>query len=149
MAAPFLVLLAAGVIEYGKMLSDTQLMQTGVRDAARYLAAVPGLPTAGSADRALAEAQARRLAVTGATGTGGTPRVKDWNATTGAVQIAYRATGNTRDAKTGLRDYRGDNAVYVIRVTGRMTYTGIGLLSALNRGPVAIDAVHEERHLAP
>ena len=148
-ATPFLVLLTAGVIEYGKMLSDTELMQTGVRDAARYLASIPGLPTAATSSRTPIEDQARRLAVTGSIATGASPRVKDWSATASAVQIAYVPSANARDAATGMRPYRGDNAVYVVRVTGSMTYGGIGLLQALHLGPFALRAIHEERHVAP
>ena len=149
LATPFLVLLTAGVIEYGKMLSDTQLMQTGVRDAARYLASIPGLPTGAAPNRSLIEEQARRLAVTGTIASGASSRVKDWSATAGAVQIAYLPSANGRSAVTGLRAYRGDDAVYVVRVTGSMPYTGIGLLQALHLGPFSLRATHEERHVAP
>jgi Flp pilus assembly protein TadG len=149
LATPFLVLLTAGVIEYGKMLSDTQLMQTGVRDAARYLASIPGLPTGAAPNRSLIEEQARRLAVTGTVASGASARIKDWDVTASAVQIAYLPSANGRNAVTGLRSYRGDDAVYVVRVTGSMPYTGIGLLQALHLGSFSLRASHEERHVAP
>jgi hypothetical protein len=147
-ATPFLVLLTAGTIEYGSMLYNAQLMQTGVRDAARYLANMPGLPTASAGTRAPIEDRARRLAVSGTIASGGTPRVKDWHADAGGIQIAYEPIANPRDAVTGLRAYRGDDTVYIVRVTGSMNYTGIGLLQALSIVSVPISAVHEERHVA-
>jgi Flp pilus assembly protein TadG len=145
-ATPFLVLLTAGVIEYGSMLRATELMQTGVRDAARYLANMPGLPQASSADRSSIEDRARRLAVTGTIASNGAPRVKDW--ATSGVQVTYEPIANPRDATTGLRAHRGDNTIYVVRVTGTMNYTGVGLLQALRVGPVIVSAAHEERHVA-
>jgi Flp pilus assembly protein TadG len=147
-AIPFLVFLTAGIVEYGRMIYTTQLLQTGVRDAARYLASLPGLPGASSALRDAAEARARRLAATGSI-TGGPLRVAGWSADAAGIGIAYEPVANPRDAVTGLRAFRGDDTVYVVRVTGSMSYTGIGLLQALRIGPVAVNAVHEERHVAP
>jgi Flp pilus assembly protein TadG len=147
-AIPFLVFLTAGIVEYGRMMYATQLMQAGVRDAARYLASLPGLPGASSASRDAAETRARRLAVTGSI-TGGPTRVAGWSADAAGLGIAYEAVANPRDAATGLRAYRGDDTVYVVRVMGSMSYTGIGLLRALRIGPVVVNATHEERHVAP
>jgi Flp pilus assembly protein TadG len=147
-AIPFLVFLAAGIVEYGRMMYSTQIMQTGVRDAARYLASLPGLPNASSASRDAAETRARQLAATGSI-TGGPMRVAGWSADAAGVGIAYEGVANPRDAATGLRAYRGDDTVYVVRVTGSMSYTGMGLLQALRIGPVVINATHEERHVAP
>ena len=148
-ATPFLVLLTAGIVEYGSMMYSAQLLQAGVRDAARYLATLPGLPTAPAAARQQAEARARQLAVTGTVASGGRPRVQHWTADEAGVAIAYAAVANPRDAATGLRAYRGDDAVYVVRVTGRIDHPGIGLLQAIRVGPVPVNAVHEERHVAP
>jgi Flp pilus assembly protein TadG len=145
-ATPFLVFLTAGIIEYGSMLRSTELMQTGVRDAARYLASMPGLPVAPTATRSSIEQRARLLATTGMITTGGTPRVRDW--TTAGVQVTYEPIANPRDDASGLRQHRGDDNIYIVRVTGTMNYTGIGMLRTLGIGPVAVTAAHEERHVA-
>lgn len=145
-ATPFLVFLTAGIIEYGSMLRSTELMQTGVRDAARYLASMPGLPVSPTATRSTIEQRARLLATTGTITTGGTPRVRDWSAA--GVQVTYEPVSNPRDETSGLRQHRGDDKIYIVRVTGTMNYTGIGMLRALGIGPVVVTAAHEERHVA-
>lgn len=147
-ATPFLVFLTAGIVEYGTLLYSMDLMQTGVRDAARYLASVPGLPAASGTDKAAMEARARRLAVTGQITTGGTARIRDWAADAAGVSIAYEANANPRDGVTGLRSYRGDDTVYVVRVTGTVNYKGIGLIRLLGVDTVPMNAIHEERHVA-
>jgi Flp pilus assembly protein TadG len=145
-ATPFLVFLTAGIVEYGSMLRSTELMQTGVRDAARYLASMPGLPVAPTATRSTIEQRARLLATTGTITADGTPRVRDW--TTAGVQVTYEPIANPRDITSGLRQHRGDDNIYVVRVTGTMNYKGIGMLRALGIGPVVVSAAHKERHLA-
>ena len=89
------------------MFYNFQLMQTGVRDAGRYLSRVP--------DLAAAEDSAKRLAVTGSILSGQTARVGWWK--TEHVQISYRTIDNPRDATTGLRNYRGADTMTTIRVS--------------------------------
>jgi hypothetical protein len=80
--------------------------------------------------------------------TGGAPRLSDWRADAAGLHIAYEPVANPRDATTGLRKHRGDEVIHVVRVTGSMSYTGVGVLRALGIGPVPVNAVHEERHVA-
>lgn len=134
---PFMVFLGLGVFEYGHMLYDLQLMHTGVADAARYLARVPA-PSA-------AEADARRLAVTGSIVAGKPARVRGW--TTETVQVAYETTANPRDHTTGLRLYRGGDTLTVVHVSTTMTYQGPGIIAALGLGNGRIGAAHEERYV--
>ena len=54
LAFPFLLALMAGLFEFGSVFYNFELMQTGVRDAGRYLSRVP--------DLAAAEESAKRLA---------------------------------------------------------------------------------------
>lgn len=134
---PFLVAVSAGLFEFGAMFYNFQLMQTGVRDAGRYLSRVPEL--------AMAEENAKRLAVTGSVLPNQPSRVSWWN--TGQVQISYRTVANPRDATTGLRNYRSGDTVTIVRVSTSVPYAGAGLLSAIGLGPVQIGAVHEERYV--
>ena len=132
---PVLLALGGGVMEFGVAMYRLQLVEAGVRDAARYLARMP--------DPALAEAPARLLAVTGSI-TGAAPaRVRDWEA--GQVQIAYRAVANPRDAATGRRPYRGGDVVQVVRVSTSVPYAGIGFLAAAGLSDLRLSADHEER----
>ena len=119
------------------MFYNFQLMQTGVRDAGRYLSRVP--------DLAAAEDSAKRLAVTGSILSGQTARVGWWK--TEHVQISYRTTANPRNATTGLRNYRGADTITTIRVSTTAPYEGMGLLSAIGLSTTQIGASHEERYV--
>jgi Flp pilus assembly protein TadG len=134
---PFLVAVSAGLFEFGSMFYNFQLMQTGVRDAGRYLSRVP--------DLAAAEDSAKRLAVTGSILSGQTARVGWWK--TEHVQISYRTTANPRNATTGLRNYRGADTITTIRVSTTAPYEGMGLLSAIGLSTTQIGASHEERYV--
>jgi hypothetical protein len=137
LALPFLVALGFGAFEFGSAFYNTQLIQTGVRDATRYLAR--------AADPTAAEENARRLAVTGSINSGSPARVKWWQ--TQHVSISYRNEANPRDPATGLRDYRGDDTITIVRVSTTVTYGGLGMLAALGLGNPQITAAHEERHV--
>lgn len=134
---PFLIAVSAGLMEFGAMFYNYQLMQTGVRDAGRYLSRVP--------DLAAAEENAKRLAVTGSIVSGQPARVSWW--TPAQVEIGYRTIANPRDAATGLRDYRAGDSVTIVRVSTSVPYAGTGLLSSLGLGSVQIGAAHEERYV--
>jgi Flp pilus assembly protein TadG len=134
---PFLLIVAAGLFEFGSIFYNFQLMQTGVRDAGRYLSRVP--------DLAPAEESAKRLAVTGSIVSGAPARVAWW--TSAHIAITYRTTANPRDATTGLRNYRAGDTVTTIRVATTVPYQGMGLLSIIGLGPLQINAAHEERYV--
>ena len=137
LAFPFIVLLGAGLFEYGSLFYNYELIQTGVRDAARYLARTP--------DTAATETAARNLALTGTVDGTGTRRVSWWQS--GAIQITYRTTSNPVDATTGRRIYRGGDPIKVVRVGTALDYNGLGLLTAVGLGPVHVTAAHEERYV--
>jgi Flp pilus assembly protein TadG len=137
LSVPFLIAVGAGLFEFGSVFYNFQLIQTGVRDAGRYLSRAP--------DLAAAEGNAKRLAVTGSTVTGQPARVSWWKAE--QVSISYRITANPRDATTGLRNYRAGDTVTTIRVSTIAPYQGMGLLSAIGLGTVQITAAHEERYV--
>jgi Flp pilus assembly protein TadG len=137
LAFPFLAILMAGLFEFGLIFYNFQLVQTGVRDAGRYLSRVE--------DLAASQENAKRLAVTGSISTGQPARVTWWN--TGQVQVTTQALANPRDATTGLRNYRAGDTLTVVRVSTSIPYEGIGLLAALGVGPIQISAAHEERHV--
>ncbi len=119
------------------MFYNFELMQTGVRDAGRYLSRVP--------DLGAAEESAKRLAVTGSIASGQAARV-DWWAP-GHIQISYRTIENPRDATTGLRNYRAGDTLTIVRVSTSVPYEGMGLLAAIGLGPIQINAAHEERYV--
>ncbi len=138
LAFPFIVMLASGLFEYGSIFYQYELIQTGLRDAARYLARVE--------NPAASEATARNLAIRGTVDTTGAARVKDWQPAD--IQIAYETTPNPIiDTATGARLYRGRNPLIVIRLSTSIDHSGLGLLQAVGLGPVVITASHEERYV--
>ena len=134
---PFLVLLASGLFEFGSLFYNYEMIQTGVRDAARYLARVGNLPAS--------EAAARNLAVRGTVDASAPLRVSWWNGAD--VQIIYKTTPNPVDPDTGLRLYRGSDPLTVVRVSTDLDYNALGLFNALGLGPVRVTAAHEERYV--
>jgi Flp pilus assembly pilin Flp len=137
LSLPFIAMLAAGLFEYGALFYNFELVQTGVRDAARYLARVP--------DPAASETTARNLALRGTVDPAGTLRVKWWHADD--IKIEYKTTPNPMDEATGRRLYRGSDPLSVVRVSTSFSYSGFGLLNSFGLGPVKVTAAHEERHV--
>lgn len=133
---PILVIVGLGTFEFGHIFYSTQLIQTGLRDAARYIARAP--------DPATAEATARQLATTGTVDGSGAPRVSWWQ--TDEIQITYETTANLPDATTGLRAYRAGDQLQVVRVSTAIDYQGLGFLNS-TIGPIRIAAAHEERYV--
>src|SRR5438876_12286496 len=104
---PFLLILGCGVFEFGTFFYQYQMIETGVRDAARYMARVsdPSISTTPCASAVLAakEASAKNVAVTGVV-SGGTNRVSWWNAAD--VSIAYLTVANPNNTL-----YRGPDPI--------------------------------------
>ena len=118
---PLLISLAFGFIEFGTAFYQYQLMTTGIKDAARYLARV---------DDPIAEQEkGKELAVYGVIG-GTTKRVPWWDV--GVVDVTVDSEPNPVDSTTGLRPYRGGDTIDVVRVQTDVEYQDFGLLSALN-----------------
>jgi hypothetical protein len=131
---PFLLVLGLGVFEFGNILYNHHLVDTGVRDAARYLARFR-LPE-------MRETEAKELAVTGSTA-GGTKRVAWWD--TDDVTVSYKEIANPPD-ETGERPYRGLDPIRVVQVTTNVTYGGLGFLGFLGLGDsLTFSTAHEER----
>ncbi len=133
-AAPVVLILMVGAIEYGNLLYNANLIQTGLRDAARYLARVD--------DPMQREQEAKRLAVTGTISGSAPARVAWWQE--GHITISRRSLTNTSDAE-GRRPLRGGDEVYVVRVATEVDYRGFGTLSALGRDALRLAFAHEER----
>jgi Flp pilus assembly protein TadG len=90
--APLLLLVGLGIFEFGNVLYGHHLVNTGVHDAARYLARVDD-PTASAAS-------AKQLAVYGQIG-GSAKRVSWWG--TGDVSVSLSSIPNPIDEVTGAR----------------------------------------------
>lgn len=132
---PLLVLLAAGVFEFGRLMYQHQLIETGVRDAARFLSR--------QRTPATSETAAIELAVMGRVG-GTTRRVSWW--APGTVTVTYGTLANPINTATGERTYRGPDPLRTVRVSTTVTYPGFGMLVAISRSSgVAVGFSHQER----
>jgi Flp pilus assembly protein TadG len=142
---PLIITLSAGVYEFSNAIYTRLLLESGVADAARYVARCVHT----TADEAACDAQAQNLAVTGQVTGGGTARVKGW--TTTDVSISYISTPITVDAITGEHNYRSSGAnVLVVQVTTDYSYSdaghaGLGLLGVLGLGSLSLSVSHQER----
>lgn len=136
-ATPFLLLLVLGAAEFGNMLYNANMIQTGLRDAARYLARVP--------DPVAAEAFARNLAVTGTITGEAPPRVAWWRGAD--VMFTYERLDNPPDPLTERRAFRAGPILTVIRAETVIDYDGLGTLRVLGQDAVQIGFAHEERHV--
>lgn len=132
---PLLLMFVIGAAEFGNMLYNANLVQTGVRDAARYLARV--------SDPVAAEPLARNLAITGSINGEAPPRVSWWS--TEDIVITHRMTENPPDPQTGRRAFRSGPQVRVIRVSTTIDYAGLGTLGVIGQDAVTIAFAHEER----
>jgi Flp pilus assembly protein TadG len=136
---PFLLILCAGVFSFGDLFYKRLLIETGVRDASRYLARCN--TTIWSTTEC--EDKARNVAVFGnsAGGASGDERVSDW--AFGDVSVSY--SDITNDDGSGNKLYRGGDTIRIVRVSTSFPYTGTGLLNYIGFASIDINAAHEER----
>jgi len=139
---PFLLILGCGVFEFGAFFYQYQMIEAGVRDAARYLARVsdPANSTAPCASAVLTakESSAKDIAVMGVIG-GTTKRVSWWNESD--ITISYRTVANP-----GYALYRGPNPITIVHIATTPQYPGVGFLSFLGLGTqITFNLEHEER----
>jgi Flp pilus assembly protein TadG len=142
---PVLFLLMYGVYDFSWFFYQQQLVETGLRGAARYLARLPGSCDPASADRPIEQARARTLAATG-TIDGNASRVAGWTASMIAVDCV--AVVNPVGAN-GLKLYRGGPFIYIVTVSTRFTVNSIGFFSFVHLASPAISLSHSERVIGP
>ena len=143
---PLMLFLSAGVFEFGNLIHDKLLMEAGLTDGARFAARCnsqmytdAGLAAINCSDIAT------NIAVFGNAGGTGSPRIKGWLKTNVTVTIA--ATADCHDAVVlGVTEYRSTTAqVCIVNAAGTLVYSGIGMLSLLNIGPITLNGFHQER----
>jgi len=138
---PILILLSLGAMEFAWVFQNQQLVETGVRDAARYLARTTG----GQSDQnpcsnTTQVGYAQNIAVYGKT-TSGTPRVSGWSA--GNVVVSCPSFGNSGGT------YAGATTQYKVQVTTSFPDPALGLLKALGNWTPYLSATHVERSIGP
>ena len=132
---PFLLTLGFGVFEFGNMLYKQHLVETGLKDSARYLARV--------ADPVAQQQIGKEIAVMGEDG-GTNKRVSFWNVSD--VSVSITTIANPVDATTNERTYRGPDPIPVVRVSTTASYPTMGFLGYLGLGnTITFSRYHEER----
>ncbi len=128
---PVFLVLIGGVYEFGYFFYQQQLMATGVRDAARYLALTA------NPNNATNQSDAMRLAVYGATDRDTAARVSGWS--TADVAISVTALDNS----AGI--YCSGCTVGVITVSTSLADSSLGFLGVLGLKTPIISVSHQER----
>jgi hypothetical protein len=136
---PFVTLFSVGILEFGNMFWQKQNIETGLRDAARFIARCQQVSTATftagcrvAGETVAGETVARRIAYFGsadATATEG--RVSGWNSSTGPITLP----SITRDGET------------IIRAETSYIYQASPLFGWLGLDDITINAYHEERYI--
>ena len=141
---PVLMSLFLGVFEFSWYFMNQQLVEAGIRDAARYMARMPISTSNPCTDPnwSTYETNAQNLAATGQIASGGTARVKDWTA--GDVTI----TCLTSAALAGGGVYAdGNSKMTIIYVTTTFTDPSFGLFPALGLTAPSQSFTHQERFI--
>ncbi|WP_246687268.1 TadE/TadG family type IV pilus assembly protein [Mesorhizobium sp. B2-5-9] len=154
--APLMLLLSAGVFEFGNLIHDKLLMEAGLTDAARFGArcnsqlytdyASSGFSAIDCADLATNIAVYGTAALTVASGkVTNTPRVSGWQKAN--VTVTIGASGSCHDAVVaGVTQYRSVTPqVCIVSAAGTYPYGGVGMLALLSIGPITLSGFHQER----
>lgn len=141
---PVLAVLFFGVFEFSWYFYNQQLVESGVRDAARYLARGPYTSVASFVDEGTSPcddaanvAAAKEIAVTGTSDGSRGPRVKGW--ATKYVTISCPKIDNTGNP------YDGPNPFYLVKVGTVFPDPILGFIGFLGLGTPNLSAYHEER----
>jgi Flp pilus assembly protein TadG len=139
---PFLVTLMFGLCEFSWYFHKQQLVESGVRDAARYLArtAQETSPPTNPCSNATFVANAQSIAVTGAV-TGGTVRVPGW--TVGSVTLSCSGFDNSGAT------YQGPTTIYLVTASTSFADPTLGYFGLLNLTARILSASHSERSIGP
>lgn len=132
---PIVLAIGLGVIEFANYFYSYQLLQSGVRDAARF-AASQTYPASSTQITAI-----KNLAVTGRP-TGGNPRVLWWSVDD--VSVDYTTVANPK-LSTGLSTFRYEGDVPVVTVSTSVPYESLGFLGFLGINSLNLHATHQER----
>jgi Flp pilus assembly protein TadG len=139
---PFFIFLFLGLFEFCWFYYHQQLIEVGVRDAARYLSRTsignPCLQTTPPTDYV---DNAKNIATTGTIDGTGTPRVQGW--TTAGVTIVCALSNDTTDPFLG-------GTPWIITVTGQPTTDlSLGFFPILGLPPATVSFTYSHRNIGP
>lgn len=139
---PMLLALMLGLFEFSWYFHKQQLVESGVRDAARYLARVApdGTNPCTVTTPINFKTTAQNIAVTGAA-TGGTARVPGW--TTVSVTLSCSTVAN------GGATYEGGSTIYLVNASTNFADPALGYFGFLGLTAPNLSASHIERSMGP
>ena len=144
---PLMVLLSAGIFEFGRFLHDKLLVEAGLSDAARFAARCNSqLYTDNGLPAINCSTIASSIAVYGKVGgtTADVPRVDGWQASD--VTIDSSTCVNAIDPSTGTVLYLSTTSqVCVVTASTSFHYQDLGMLSLIGVNSITIGGTHEER----
>jgi hypothetical protein len=129
---PFVTLFSVGILEFGNMFWQKEQIETGLRDAARYLARCPpSSPLSGFVSQC-SETTARQIAYYGSpSATAAVPRVTGWTPARSPIEFQY--------------PMRNGQKIVVARTSH--IYSDSPLFGWLDLDAVTIQAYHEQRYV--
>ena len=140
--APLMLLLSAGVFEFGNLIHDKLLMEAGLDDAARFAARCNSQIYTQANLTINCATVAKNIAEHGNVGGTGTARVPGLN-----VTINTSTCYNTVDVNGVVLYLSTTSQVCVVTASGTYAYSDIGMLSLLGIGPITLTASHQERFI--
>jgi len=146
LVVPVMFSLVFGAFEFSWFFYKQQLIEIGVRDAARYLARIP-LTTSGAtpctqtdpATGTTYNTYAQHIAAYGNTGGTGTARVSGWSGPTITCSTTSNSSGTYADAST----------IYTIVATTSFADPALGFFGMLGLSVPSIASTHKERFIGP
>jgi hypothetical protein len=140
---PFLILITAGLSEFGLMVSQQQVIPKSVRDAARYAARTPvtfkTCPLNGQPEWGALVTDTQNVALRGSVSASAPLLISTFN-NASMVTVA----DSCAPAGTFLSTAGGGNDIPVITVTATVPYAGIGFLAFLGLSTFNLTAAHAE-----
>lgn len=148
--APLMLILSAGVFEFGNLIHQKLLMEAGLSDGARFAARCNTQLYANAGLVIDCDDIATNIAVFGNAAGTGSARISGWQKADVTVTVADPVSNpldchNAVDS-AGVVQYRSTTAqVCIVRAAGTLDYSGVGMLSLLSIGTITLNGFHEER----
>lgn len=148
--APLMLVLSAGVFEFGNLIHDKLLIEAGLEDGARFAARCNSQLYTDAGLTIDCATTARNIAIFGNVAGSGSARVRDWRTSDVTINIADPTTcRNAVDPNTGTVLYLSTTSQVCI-VTASTAYPyvsrdSIGFLSLLDITAITLSASHQER----
>ncbi|WP_245426331.1 TadE/TadG family type IV pilus assembly protein [Mesorhizobium sp. WSM3862] len=143
LVAPLMLVLSAGVFEFGNLIHDKLLMEAGLTDAARFAARCNSQMYTDAGLTINCANTAANIAVFGNPTGAGNARISGWQ----TANVTVTTTFACYDAVVaGVTRYRSTTAqVCTVRAAGTFAYAGVGMLALIGVGPITLSGFHDER----